>query len=107
MVKLGDKLIPILEQEIAFIFSEDKVSFLMTQNAQKYPIDYSLDELEELLNIEYFFRLNRQVITRLESIQQIHNYFNGKLKVDLQPDILKEVIVSREKAKRLKEWLDG
>lgn len=106
LVKLGDKLIPVLENEIAFIFSEDKVSFLVTENSKKYPIDYSLDDLEELLNNEYFFRLNRQVIARLESIRQIHNYFNGKLKIDLEPNILQEVIVSREKAKRLKEWLD-
>jgi DNA-binding LytR/AlgR family response regulator len=53
-----------------------------------------------------FFRANRQFIINIDSVQQISNYFNGKLKLELikNPDV--EVIVSREKASALKSWMD-
>jgi DNA-binding LytR/AlgR family response regulator len=66
-----------------------------------------MEELEEQLNPKDFFRANRQFIIHVDAIEQIHNYFNGKLKIDLKksPEDM-ELIVSREKASLLKAWLD-
>lgn len=106
LVKMGEKLISVPEQEIAYFQAEDKIVFLHTQASKKYILDYTLDELEDALNPQSFFRLNRQIITHFASIKSINTYFNGKLKIILLPETSEEVIVSREKSPALKEWLD-
>jgi two-component system response regulator LytT len=65
-----------------------------------------MDELEEQLDPSSFFRANRQHIISLSVIKDIHNYFNGKLKVVINkyPDV--EILISREKAVSFKHWLD-
>jgi DNA-binding LytR/AlgR family response regulator len=70
-------------------------------------VDYTLEQLDKLLNPEHFFRLNRQFIAHLSAIQEIHTYFNGKLKLELYPKATDEVVVSRDKAGTFKTWLEG
>lgn len=106
LVKRGDKLATISEESIAYFYTEDKVVFLLTQYKEKYIVDYSLEELEQLLDPEFFFRLNRQVIARLQAIESIHQYFKGKLAVKLQPKTFESIIVSRERSNLFKQWLD-
>ncbi|MFN9324155.1 MAG: LytTR family DNA-binding domain-containing protein, partial [Flavobacteriales bacterium] len=66
-----------------------------------------LDEIEAQLDPAHFFRLNRQCIACIECIAVVHQHFNGKLKVELRPATPMEVMVSREKARAFKDWLDG
>ena len=68
-------------------------------------MDYTLDELEGQLDPSVFFRLNRQFIAHVKSIESVHPYFNSKLKIHLKPAIEEDVLVSREKAADFKEWL--
>jgi two-component system LytT family response regulator len=58
-----------------------------------------------MLDPQRFFRLNRQIIAELRAVERVHLYFNGKLKVTLQPAFDEEVLVSREKAADFKRWL--
>lgn len=106
LVKVGEKLMSISENEIAYFQAEEKIVFLHTQTGKKYVVDYTLDELEGVLNPQNFFRLNRQFLVHISSIKSINTYFNGKLKIQLVPETSEEVIVSREKSPTLKEWLD-
>ena len=69
-------------------------------------LDYTLDELETLIDPRLFFRLNRQYIASFSSIKTVHNYFNGKLKVYLNPEIKEGVVVSKERAHFFKLWLN-
>lgn len=105
LVKQGQRLIPVDISEIAFFYTEDKVSFIRSLNDQRYMVDYSLDELEELLDPEFFFRANRQFIISPRSLDGIHNHFNGKLKINLRPAAGDDVFVSRERAADFKKWL--
>jgi two-component system, LytTR family, response regulator LytT len=105
LVKQGQKFITIEATEIAFFYAEDRVNFLKTKAGQKFIIDYTLDELEGQLDPSLFFRLNRQFIAHVKSIESVHPFFNGKLKIHLKPTIEAEVLVSREKASDFKEWL--
>jgi two-component system response regulator LytT len=105
LVKQGQRLIPIDINEIAFFYTEDKISFIKTFNDQRYIVDHSLDELEELLNPMEFFRANRQFIVSPRSLEGIHHHFNGKLKINLKPLASEEVYVSRERASDFKKWL--
>ena len=106
LVNKADSMIPISAEDIAFLYTEDKVVFLITRDNRRYMLNYSLDQLEKQLNPVNFFRVNRQFIVAMRSIHKIHNYFNYKLKVELNPASEQEVIVSRQKVAEFKEWLD-
>ncbi|MEO1383357.1 MAG: LytTR family DNA-binding domain-containing protein, partial [Bacteroidota bacterium] len=70
-----------------------------------HAIDFKMDQLEELLDPAQFYRVNRQFLCQITAIDQVHPYFNGRLKLLLSPAPAEEVIVSRDKAKPLKDWL--
>jgi len=106
LISKGDSLIPINSNDIAYVYTEDKAVMIMTILGQSYFINYSLDEVEQQLDENQFFRLNRQVISNLESIEKISNYFNGKLKIELKPSFGGEILVSRVKAPMFKSWLE-
>ena len=106
LIKIGEKLVSTSIENIAYFISEDKLTFLITNENKKYPFDYSLDDLDSMLDPKFFFRLNRQCLAKINAIQSIHNYFNGKLKLFLMPATPKEIIVSREKASHFKQWLE-
>lgn len=106
LVKVGDKLSYIELSAVAYFLSEDKLVYAISFEGKRFPLDYSLDELDNILDPKIFFRLNRQFIAKINAIQTIHNYFNGKLKLLLNPATTKEVIVSREKASVFKQWLE-
>ncbi len=105
LVKQGQRYIPVDLSEIAYFYTEEKVSFIKTYNDQRYVVDHSLDELEQLLDPELFFRANRQFIVSNKALDSIHNHFNGKLKIMLKPHAPDEVYVSRERAGDFKKWL--
>ncbi|MGI9542531.1 MAG: LytTR family transcriptional regulator DNA-binding domain-containing protein, partial [Cyclobacteriaceae bacterium] len=62
---------------------------------------------ETMLDPKIFFRLNRSYITRLEAIDSVAKYFNGRLQINLRPSVSQDITVSREKANKFKTWLEG
>jgi DNA-binding LytR/AlgR family response regulator len=106
LISKGDSLIPVNSSDIAYVYTEDKAVMIMTIAGQSYFINYSLDEVEQQLDENQFFRLNRQVISSLVAIEKISNYFNGKLKIELNPSFGGEILVSRVKAPVFKNWLE-
>ncbi len=107
LVKVGERLISIENEQIAYFMAEDKYSFLVTLDNKKYILDQSLDEIENSIDSRLFFRLNRQFIAPHKSIDAIHNHLNGKLKIILKLNQKVEIYVSREKASDFKFWLDN
>jgi DNA-binding LytR/AlgR family response regulator len=107
LVKNGEQLIPIGQEQVAYFYTANELACLVGRDGRQYLVDYSLEELEALIDPLQFFRLNRQFIAQVSAIQKIHSYFNGKLKVELWPETAQEVLVSREKAPAFKAWLDG
>ena len=105
MIKTSDRLISILENEIAYFYTDSGLIYLKTNTDKQYLVDFTLDDLEKQLDPNYFFRLNRQFITRLQAINEIHNYFKGKLLVKLRPSCSQDVVISRDKAPIFKKWL--
>lgn len=92
--------------DIAFIYFEYKSTKLMLKSGKEQLLSYSLDELEDELDPDCFFRANRQFIIHISSIERILNSFNGKLKIVLKKYNEKEVLISKEKAVKFKEWLN-
>jgi DNA-binding LytR/AlgR family response regulator len=92
-------------ESISYFFSEFGSTYAISFEGEKHLIDHTLESLEEQLDSKIFFRANRQYIVNINSINQVHNHFNSKLKVDLK-QLKNGVIISRLKASAFKEWLD-
>ncbi|MBS1737937.1 MAG: response regulator transcription factor [Bacteroidetes bacterium] len=96
----------VLVRDVAYFYSEQKISKAKLNNGAMEILPQTMEELEQQLNPKSFFRANRQYIIHIDAVQQVHNYFNGKLKIALRNNPDAEIIVSREKAHLLKNWLD-
>jgi len=106
LVTFRDEFIMIPTAQIAYFYSEHKLTNLVRADGKKFIIEQTLEEISNELNPTEFFRANRQIILSANSIANIHKYFNGKLKLDLNPPIHLDLIVSRETAPEFKAWLD-
>lgn len=106
MVAKGDQIKTVLIEDVAYFFAEGKYAFLVEKLGERYLIDFSLDSLLKKLNPEQFFRVNRQVIVKLDSIKEMHTWFKRRIKLDLNPPFEKETIVASERVKDFKEWLN-
>ncbi|HVG11569.1 MAG TPA: LytTR family DNA-binding domain-containing protein [Flavisolibacter sp.] len=107
LVRHGQKLLPIDTDDIGYFSSKSSLTFLVTRQKQKYFIDYTLDEVEEMLNPKEFFRVNRQFILAQAIVKAVQPWFNGKLKLDVQIPTEEDIVVSRDKASFVKDWLGG
>ncbi|MVT12548.1 LytR/AlgR family response regulator transcription factor [Chitinophaga tropicalis] len=96
----------VLVSDVAYFYSEMKITRARLYNGMEEIVPQTMEELESQLNPRQFFRANRQFIIHVDAIEQIHNYFNGKLKVIIRKNENVEVIVSRDKANALKSWMD-
>ena len=96
----------ILVQDIIYFYSEWKITRAHLADGNEEVIPLTMEELEQQLDPSVFFRANRQFIVCVDAIGQVHNYFNGKLKVDIKNNAELEVIISREKASTFKNWLN-
>jgi two-component system response regulator LytT len=105
LVKHGQRFASIETPDIAYFFSDGRFIFFKTYDNQKYLVEYTLEELEAMLDPEYFFRINRSLLIAFKSVAQIHPYFGNRLKLFLDPAMEKEIVVSREKVPLFKAWL--
>lgn len=106
LVSTGQKLKSVPTDDIAYFFAEQKLTFLMEKGGRQYIIDNSLDGLEQLLDPEKFFRINRQFIVSFSSIQNMLSYSKSRVKLELEPACNKDTIVSVERSAAFKEWLN-
>ena len=93
--------------EAAWFLSRNETVTLVATDGRRFVLDYTLEQLESLLDPARFFRLNRQLIAQLPAVRRLHPHFNGKLLVELHPAPPEEILVSREKASAVKAWLEG
>ncbi len=107
LVKNGQEFIRLKVEDIAYYYSEDGLTFAVTQEGKRHIIDPALDQLSEQINPDLFYRINRKQIVQIDSIAKIHTYFNNRLKLDLRPTYSGDVIVSRERVKDFKKWIGG
>ncbi len=106
LVSAGQKLKSIHIDDVAYFFAEQKVVFLMCKDGNQYIIDYTLDKLENTINPQQFFRINRAFIISFHAIQSMVSYSKSRVKIDLKPPINKEAIVSVERSGNFKQWLN-
>lgn len=107
LVKVGQQLNYVQTKEIAYFYSDEGLVYAMTTSNRRHVLDYTLEQLSDVLDPKDFFRINRKIIVRVEAIQKIHTYFNSRLKLEILPRTDLEVIVSRERVSDFKAWLDN
>lgn len=105
LVKYLQKYVTIDVEDIAYFWSEGRVNFFKSHAGQKYIVEYTLDEIEDMLDPKDWFRISRQFILSVASVAEIHPYFNNRLKLHLNPKEPEEVTVSRERVNAFKVWL--
>lgn len=107
VVKMGECLNTIKAVEIALVASKDKHTYLHKCDQKRFIVDYTLEQLEMLLDPSLFFRISRSFIVNKEFISDIKTYINSRLILQLNlPVEYPEIIVSREKVSEFKKWLE-
>ncbi|MEO1517874.1 MAG: LytTR family DNA-binding domain-containing protein [Bacteroidota bacterium] len=107
LIKSGQHMAYVNTDEIAYVYSENSLSFLQTLDGKRHLLDYTIDQLSDLLDPKLFFRINRKAIIRIDSVQKVQPYFNNRLVLKVKPSAAFDLIVSREKVRDFKGWLDG
>jgi DNA-binding LytR/AlgR family response regulator len=108
LVQIGTKLKTIETREIAYFYAMEKNVFFATFDKKYYPADLTIKALEEKLDPDRFFRINRKFIISLESIKGMTAFSRGRIKIELQPPLQQglEAIVSIDRADEFRKWLD-
>ena len=106
LIKKGQSWQSLPVEDVAYLYSEDGLTFAIDRNARRFQLDITLEKLDDQLDPMEFFRINRKQIIHFKSIEKIHSWFNHRMKVNLKPKEPFESIVSREKVKHFKSWLD-
>lgn len=106
VVKVGEHLRSIETSDIFFFYSQDKTTFAQTTDGRKHILDYSMEQVEEMMDPARFFRISRKYIVNANSIQDMINYTNSRLRLVLKTSDDKEIIVARERVQEFKSWLD-
>ncbi|MBJ6145513.1 LytTR family DNA-binding domain-containing protein [Hymenobacter sp. BT559] len=109
LVRQGENLLPLPTAEAAWFQSRHDTVTLATHDGRRFVVDYTLEQLDALLDPAQFFRLNRQLIAQLSAVRRLVPHLGGKLLVELSPTPGggDDVLVSKEKATAVKSWLEG
>ncbi|WP_336830434.1 LytTR family DNA-binding domain-containing protein [Sphingobacterium multivorum] len=106
-IKIGQSLKVVTSQQVECIYSENKGTYLYTNENGNYLLDQTLDALTPQLSPKAFFRINRSTIIQFDAIKNIAVHSNARLKIYLKHYESEELIVSREKVSAFKDWLDN
>ena len=106
LISGGEKLFTLQVSDIAYFYSENKLTFAVTHKNREYLIDLALDRLSEQLDPDHFFRTNRQTLVCIDAIQRIESYFLGKAIVHVQPPFKDKIVVSKDKMASFRMWLN-
>jgi DNA-binding LytR/AlgR family response regulator len=106
LIKVGEHLRYIETSEILFFFSLEKTTFAQTRDGRKHIVDYTMEQLEGILDPARFFRISRKYTVASDSIQDMISFTNSRLRLVLSTSDDKEIIVARERVQEFKEWLD-
>ena len=105
-MKIGNHFHSVFVEDIQCFYVQERAVFLRTTNGKKYDLDYSLDQLQNLVDPGKFFRINRNHLINIGAIQDIYRYSSNRLGVKLKMMDHLDMIVSREKVSDFKKWLD-
>ncbi len=106
MIKVGDKIKSIEIDKVLAFYSLEKATYLFTDEQRSYVIDYSLEQLEQLINPEKFFRINRKFMVSHKACNDLVAWTNSRILLKIK-GFTDKIIVARERVSEFKAWLDS
>jgi len=106
VINIGNKIKSIDSEDIAYFYSMEKNTFLATKEGKSYPVDFSLDNIETMVNPDVFFRINRQYLVSYNAIANILVLTKSRIRLELAPVPDEEIFVSNARAPEFRKWLD-
>lgn len=107
LIKRGQQMSFIKTEQLAYGYADGKLCFAVDLSGNKHLLECNLTQLEEQLEPKRFFRINRNLLVNIDSIQKVHTWLGGRLKLELLPSASVETVVSRERVNEFKDWLGG
>jgi two-component system response regulator LytT len=109
LIQIGEKNKKGEINDVAYFYVLDKSVYLKTFQGNSYPVDYTLEKLESIINPEKFFRINRKYIVGIDAISSMVAYSRSRVKLELkpQPDEKQDTIVSIDRSADFKKWLNA
>jgi len=94
-------------KDIAYVYSEDGITFLHTFDKQRHIYSKSVEKLMDMLDEEQFFQISRSQIINISAIEKIHPLLNQRMKIEIHAKHGNpELVVNRTKIKEFRAWLD-
>lgn len=106
LVHYREQIIPVRVNEIQFVYASEGTVHLHTAKDKSYLIQYTIEQLETMLNPQQFFRANRQFIINRDVVKNIEHYFNRKLYVSTSIETPERIIISKIKAQPFLRWME-
>ena len=107
LIKIGEHYRSVPTADIYCFYIMVRNAFIITNTGKSYPIDYSLENIEQLIDNKLFFRINRNIIINYYAIRDMVAYSSNRLKIKITHWVEKEeIIISRERVAAFKEWMD-
>jgi DNA-binding LytR/AlgR family response regulator len=108
LIQIADKFRKVEVEDIAFFYASDRNVFLTTLDGHSYPMDISLDSLENAIDPALFFRINRKYIVSMKSIANMFAWSRSRIKLVLKPatDDEMDTIVSIDRTADFKKWMN-
>jgi DNA-binding LytR/AlgR family response regulator len=105
LIKRGQQLTYLKTAKTAYCYADGKLCYAVDFDGTKYLLENNLGQLEEQLQPDMFYRINRHLLINIEAVKKVHTWLGGRLKVDISPATTAETVVSRERVNGFKEWL--
>ena len=106
VIKVGEHLKTIEVETIRYFYSQEKTTFCVTEENRNFILDFTLEQLEEMVDPARFYRINRKYLVSSSAIQDIISYTNSRLRLVLKGSQDNDIIVARERVQEFKNWLD-
>lgn len=105
LIRKGHQFISLPVADIRYFYSKEKICFVKTVDNKDYVLPFTISEIEEMVSPASFFRASRKYMISHAAITKILVWFNGKLKVEIQPGAAEDIVISRERVNGFKAWL--
>ena len=105
LIKKGQQLNYLKTESTAYCLADGKLCYAIDFNNNKYLLEINLSQLEEQLQPNKFYRINRHLMVNIEAVKKVHTWIGGRLKLELSPSTSSDTVVSRERVNGFKDWL--
>lgn len=107
VIKVGEHLKTVDITNVQYFYSQDKATFCVTADNRQLVLDYTLEQLEQMVDPAHFFRINRKFLVSSQAIQDIISYTNSRLRLVVKGSADNDIIVARERVQEFRDWLDA